>query len=121
MKQRPSPRQSRNPSCTLKASGLHCSPPRAPHRPNTLLRSPPAGHLLPHFALNSPLPSLVPSEPARPFSLPLNPLLSEPLNIDENVGIVANKAWLIPHYQAFAPEVLGEAAARNADPALPGL
>jgi hypothetical protein len=53
--------------------------------------------------------------------LPLNPLLSEPLNIDENVGIVANEAWLIPHYRVFAPEVLGEAAARNADPALPGL
>jgi len=105
----------------LKASGVPCSPPCAPHRPNTLLRSPPAGHLLPHFALNSRLPSLVPSEPARPCPLPLNPLLSEPLNIDEHVGIVANDAWLIPHYQAFAPEVLGEAAARNADPALPGL
>ena len=105
----------------FKASGVPCSPPCAPHRPNTLLRSPPAGHLLPHFALNSRLPSLVPSEPARPFSLPLNPLLSEPLDIDENVGIVANEAWLISHYRAFAPEALGEAAARNADPALPDL
>jgi hypothetical protein len=35
--------------------------------------------------------------------------------------ISAPAALLIPHYQAFAPEVLGEAAARNADPALPGL